>query len=80
MKGKLMVVQGIEDRSKRREHMVTRKQGCGDEGETREGPEMGVCGRQGRSGKIQGRSIDLWGSVFRSVGGEGNDRKRLRMK
>ena len=65
MKGKLMVVQGIKDRSKIREHMVTGKQGCGDEDETREGklgedPEMGVCERKRRSGKIQGRSIDLW--------------------
>ena len=58
-----MVVQGIKDRSKRREHMVTRKQGCRDEGETREEElgedlEMGVCGRKRKSGKIQGRSID----------------------
>ena len=30
---------------------------------------MGVRGRKRRSGEIWGRSIDLWGSVFRSVGG-----------
>ena len=30
---------------------------------------MGVRGTKGRSGEIQGRSIDLGGSVFRSVGG-----------
>ena len=30
---------------------------------------MGVRGKTGRSGEIQGRSIDLGGSVFRSVGG-----------
>ena len=29
---KSMVVQGIKDRSKIREHKVTEKQGCGDEG------------------------------------------------
>ena len=32
-----MVIQGIKDRGKIREHMVMRKQGCGDEGETEEG-------------------------------------------
>ena len=32
-----MVVQGIKDRSEIRGEEVTRKQGCGDEGETREG-------------------------------------------
>ena len=31
---------------------------------------MGVRGTKGRSGKIQGRSIDLGDSVFRSVGSE----------
>ena len=51
-----MVIQGIKDRSKIREHMVTRKQGCKDEGETREeelgeDPEMGVRGRKRRSGR-----------------------------
>ena len=52
------------------------KQGCGDGGETRGARE----GKQGKTrrwvsmgrreglGKIQGRSIDLGGSVFRSVG------------
>ena len=34
---KLMVVQGIKDRSKIRGRKVTGKQGYGDEGETREG-------------------------------------------
>ena len=74
-----MVVQGIKDRSEIREHKVTRRQGYGDEGETRKGklgedPEMGVHGKKRRSGKIQGRSIDLWSSVLRSVG-EGGDRE-----
>ena len=85
MKRKSVVIQGIKDRSRIREHMVTRKQGCGDEGESREGklgedPEMGDHGKKRRSGKIQGRSIDLWGLVFRSVRGEGNEGKRTRMK
>ena len=74
---KPMVIQGIKDRSEIREDEVTRKQGCGDEGEIREARE----GKQGKSqrwvsvggrgdpGEIQGRSIDLGGSVFRSVGG-----------
>ena len=56
---------------------MTKKQGCGDEGETREARE----GKQGKTwrwvsvgrredlGKIQGRSIDLRSSVFRGVGG-----------
>ena len=44
---------GIKDRSKIRKHMVTRKQECGDEGETREeelgeNPEMGVHGSRGK--------------------------------
>ena len=61
MKGKPMVVQGIKDRSRIREHMVIRKQGCRDKGESREGrlgkdPEMGVCGKKRRSGKIH-RSV-----------------------
>ena len=39
--------------------MVIRKQGCRDEGETREGklekdPENGVCERKGRSGEDPG--------------------------
>ena len=59
-----MVIQGIKDRSRIREHIVTRKQGCGDEGESRVGKlgedsEMGDHGKKRRSGKIQGRSIDL---------------------
>ena len=58
---------------------MIRKQGCRDKGESREGklgkdPEMGVHGKKRRSGKIQGRSIDLWGLVLRSVG-EGGDRE-----
>ena len=57
--------QRYKDRSKIRGHMVIRKPGCGDEGETRKGelgeyPEMGVCGKIRGSGKILGRSIDLW--------------------
>ena len=56
---------------------MTEKQGCGDEGETRETRE-GKQGktrrrvsvrRRGDPGEIQGRSIDLRGSVFRGVGG-----------
>ena len=74
---KSMVIQGIKDRSKIRCREVTEKQGCRDEGETREARE----GKQGKTrrwvsvrrggdpGEIQGRSIDLGGSVFRSVGG-----------
>ena len=60
-----MVIQGIKDRSKIRGHMVTRKQGCGDEGETKEG-NLGrtqrwvSVGQRGDPGEIQGRSIDLW--------------------
>ena len=65
---KSRMVQGIKDRSKIRKYKVTEKQGCGDEGETREARE----GNQGRTqrwvsmgqrrdpGKIQGRSIDQW--------------------
>ena len=74
-----MVLQGIQDRSTIRGHKVTEKSGCRDEGETREAREK----KQGKTqrwvsvgqredlGKIQGRSIDLGGSVFRSVGSEG---------
>ena len=56
---------------------MTGKQGCGDEGETREARE-GKQGetrrrvsarRRGDPGEIQGRSIDLRSSVFRGVGG-----------
>ena len=73
---KSMMIQGIKDRSAIRRHKVTEKQGCGDEGETREARE----GKQGKTrrrvfvrqrgdpGEIQERSIDLGGSVFRSVG------------
>ena len=74
---KSMVIQGIKDRSKVRGRKVTEKQGCGDEGEIREvrkGKQGKTwrwvsVGRQGDPGEIQGRSIDLGGSVFRSVGG-----------
>ena len=63
---------------------MTEKQGCGGEGETREAREgkQGETRRQvfvrrrGDPGEIQGRSIDLRGSVFRGVGGsmgEGNE-------
>ena len=73
---KSMMIQGIKDRSAIRRHKVTEKQGCGDEGETREARE----GKQGKTqrrvsmrqrgdpGEIQERSIDLGGSVFGSVG------------
>ena len=69
-----MVVQGIKDRSKIRCHKVTEKQGCRDEGETREGKRGKTrrrvsMRRRGDPGEIQGRSIDLRGSVFRGVGG-----------
>ena len=40
-----MVIQGIRDRSVIREDRVIRKQGCGDEGETREAGE----GKQGKT-------------------------------
>ena len=58
----------IKDRSEIRECMVTRKQGCGDEGETRKGelgeyPEMGVLwedkGIWEDPGKIH-RSVGVW--------------------
>ena len=66
---KSMVIQGIKDRSKIRESEVIRKQGCRDEGETREAKEgkQGKArrwvsvGRRGDPGEIQGRSIDLKG-------------------
>ena len=53
------------------------KQGCEDDGETTEVREgklrktrrWASVGRRGDPGEIQGRSIDLRGSVFRSVGG-----------
>ena len=56
---------------------MTKKQGCGDEGETREAKEgkqgktqrWASVGRRGDPGEIQGRSIDPRGSVFRGVGG-----------
>ena len=55
--------------------MVTEKQGDGEEGETREAREgkqgktrrRVSVGRRGDPGEIQGRSIDLGGSEFRSV-------------
>ena len=73
---KSMVVQGIKDRSKIRNYKVIEKQEGGDEcdaGEAREGKLGGTwrrvsVGRRGDPGEIQGRSIDLGGSVFRSVG------------
>ena len=57
MKRKSVVIQGIKDRSRIRKHIVTRKQGCGDEDESREGKlgedsEMGDHGKKRRSGKI----------------------------
>ena len=56
---------------------MTEKQGYGDEGESKEAREGKLgktrrwvsVGRRGDPGEIQGRSIDLRGSVFRSVGG-----------
>ena len=43
-----MVIQRIKDRSEIREDEVSRKQGCGDEGETREA-------REGNQGKTRRR-------------------------
>ena len=56
---------------------MTEKQGCGDKGETKEAREgkqgktrrWVSVGQRGDLGEIQGRSIDLRGSVFRGVGG-----------
>ena len=68
-----MVIQGIKDRSKIREGKVIRKQGYRDEGETRKGNQGKTqrqvsVGQREDLGEIQGRSIDLGSSVFRSVG------------
>ena len=56
---KSMVVQGIKDRSKIREDEVIRKQGCGDEGETREAKE-GELGKGPGDGcpRVEG---EIWG-------------------
>ena len=70
---------------------MTEKQGCGDEGETKEAREGKLgktrrwvsMGKWGDSGEIQGRSIDLGGSVFRSVGegiGKGTRREGVGSK
>ena len=69
------MIQGIKDRSEIREGKVIRKQGCGDEGETRKGNQGKTqrrvsVGQREDLGKIQGRSIDLGGLVFRSVRSE----------
>ena len=72
-----MVIQEIKDRSEIREGEVIKKQGCRDEGETREAREgkqgktrrWVSMGRRGDPGEIQGRSIDLRSSVFSGVGG-----------
>ena len=56
---------------------MTEKQGCGDEGETREAREgkqektrrRVSVRRRGDPGEIPGRSIDLRSLVFRGVGG-----------
>ena len=82
-----MVVQGIKDRSKIRNHMVTEKQGNRDESETRgtregnqgktkEDPEMGVYGKKGRSredpGKIhRSRGFSVQECQRRIGGGQG---------
>ena len=63
-----MVVQGIKDRSKVREHMVMRKQGDRDESETREG-EQGETQRWVFVGKR--RSGEDPGKIHRSYGGSG---------
>ena len=64
-----MVVQGVKDRSRIWEDKVTRKQGCGDEGETREARE----GKQGKTRRwvsmgVEGRSREDPGEIHRSVG------------
>ena len=88
MVGGACATQGIKDRSKIREGMVTRKQGCRDEGETREGKlgedlEMGVHGEKGRSrgdpGKIH-RSREYgvqecWRMEWESGLGQGSPRR-----
>ena len=59
-----MVIQGIKDKSTIWRHKVAEKQGCGDEGETREAregkqgerdTEMGVHGTKGRSRRDPGK-------------------------
>ena len=53
-----MVLQGIKDRSMIRKHMVTEKQGCREECETREArsKERSGDGCLWGEGEIQGRS------------------------
>ena len=80
-----MVVQEIKDRSKIRKHKVIEKQGGGDECDAREGnlgrtQGWAFMGVGEDLGKIQERSIDLGGSVFWSVGGEGGEGKRSRLE
>ena len=60
-----MVIQGIKDRSEIRRYKVTEKQGCGDEGETREARE----GKQGKTWRqvSVGRRGDP-GKIHRSRG------------
>ena len=69
MKRKSVEILGIKDRSKIREYMVTKKQGCGDEGETREAGE----GKQGKTWRwvsvgVEGRSREYPGEIHRSTG------------
>ena len=80
-----MVVQGIKDRSKIRKRKVIEKQGGGDECDAR-GGNLGrtwgwaFVGVGEDLGKIQGRSIDIGGSVFWSIRGEGGEGKRSRLE
>ena len=69
MKRKSVVILGIKDRSKIRECMVTKKQGCGEEGETGEARE----GKQGKTQRwvsmgVGGRSREDPGEIHRSMG------------
>ena len=64
-----MEIQGIKDRRRIRSHMVTRKQGCREEGETREARE----GKQGKTQRwvsmgVGGRSREDPGEIHRSQG------------
>ena len=69
MKRKSVVILGAKDRSKIRECMVTKKQGCGEEGETGEAGE----GKQGKTWRwvsvgVGGRSREDPGEIHRSYG------------
>ena len=69
--------------------MVTKKQGVGDESETREGrlredPEMGVCWRKGRSGEDPGKihrskEVQCSGVLEREGQGKGDKDGEMRI-